>query len=131
MTSWIVPCNLAYYDVAGACANLPCVTWKQTRKVCVGDIVYIYVGKPISAIKYKARAVAVDQVVRNYDDSAFAIIPAKYSDSDRFMDLELLKIYDDSDLPLAFLNEHGVKGRIMAARSVDDTFAAMVTNTVG
>ena len=55
MTSWIVPCNLAYYDVAGAFANLPCVTWKQTRKVCVGDIVYIYVGKPISAIKYKAR----------------------------------------------------------------------------
>ena len=32
---------------------------------------------------------------------------------------------------LAFLNEHGVKGRIMAARSVDDTFAAMVTNTIG
>lgn len=45
-------------------------------------VAYTHSAKPISAIKYKARAFAVDQVVRNYDDSAFAIIPAKYSDSD-------------------------------------------------
>ena len=131
MTSWIVPCNLAYYDVAGAFANLPCVTWKQTRKVCVGDIIYIYVGKPISAIKYKAQAVAVDQTVRNYDDNAFALIPAKYTDTDKFMDLKLLQIYDDSVLPLALLHENGIKGNIMGARSIDSSVVERIEQITG
>lgn len=131
MASWIVPCNLTYYDVAGAFANLPYVTWKQTRKVCIGDIVYIYVGKPISAIKYKARAVAVDQTVRNYDDSAFAIVPAKYADNTKYMDLELVQTYDDDDLPLALLHEKGIKGNIMSARRIDDNFATMIAGSIG
>ena len=131
MASWIVPCNLSHYDVDGAFANLPCVTWKQTRKVCVGDIVYIYVGKPISAIKYKAQAVAVDQTARNYDDSAFAIIPAKYTDNDMFMDLKLLRTYDDAALPLALLHENGVKGNIMGARRVDDAVVSFLDGIDG
>ena len=128
MSSWIVPCNLAYYDVAGAFANMPRVTWKQTRKVCVGDIVYIYVGKPLSAIKYKARAVAVDQSVRNYDDSAYAIVPAKYADNDKYMDLELLQIYDDSALSLGLLKENGLKGNIMFARKADNALVTFIDN---
>ena len=128
MASWIVPCNLTYYDVAGAFANLPYVTWKQTRKVCIGDIVYIYVGKPISAIKYKARAVAVDQTVRNYDDSAFAIVPTKYADNTKYMDLELLQIYDDSALPLGLLKENGLKGNIMFARKADNALVTFIDN---
>ncbi len=130
MSSWIVPCNLAYYDVDGAFTNLPFVTWKQTRNVCVGDIIYIYVGKPISAIKYKTQAVAVDQTVRNYDDSAFAIVPTKYADNEKFMDLELLQTYDDSALPLALLHENGLKGNIMWARKIDEALIEKIGQIV-
>lgn len=53
MTEWIIPCNLKYYDVKGAFSKFKAIDWKQSAKnICVGDIVYIYVGKPISAIKY-------------------------------------------------------------------------------
>ena len=54
MGTWIIPCNLKYYDVDGAFSKLPRIDWKQSLKnVEVGDIVYIYVGTPVKAIRYK------------------------------------------------------------------------------
>ena len=46
MKSWIIPCNLSYYNVVGAFDSLTSVDWKQSSNVEVGDIVYIYVGRP-------------------------------------------------------------------------------------
>lgn len=70
---WIVPCNLKMYDVFGAFDSLGKVDWKQTNKnVEKGDIVYIYVGKPISAIVFKCVVNKANIHVYEIDDSAFA-----------------------------------------------------------
>lgn len=46
---WIIPCNPKYYNVKCAMTDLKIVDWKQSNKnISAGDIVYIYVGSPIS-----------------------------------------------------------------------------------
>ena len=53
---WIIPCNPKYYNVKCAMTDLKIVDWKQSNKnISAGDIVYIYVGSPISAIKYQCK----------------------------------------------------------------------------
>ena len=56
MTSWIIPCNLKNYDVIGAFKRFRKLNWKQSAKsIEVGDTVFIYIGKPVSGIKYKCK----------------------------------------------------------------------------
>ncbi len=50
---WIVPANPAYYDVEKAFGELETVEWKQGRGVRAGDVVFMYVASPVSAILYK------------------------------------------------------------------------------
>ena len=61
MTEWIVPCNPNLYRVDDAFAALKKLDWKQTSpKMKVGDIVYIYVSKPVRAIRYKCKVTKVN-----------------------------------------------------------------------
>jgi len=58
MTSWIFPSNTKMYDTLGAFRNLPFVYWTQRLKsIEVGDIVYIYLGAPVSRIVFKSEVV--------------------------------------------------------------------------
>lgn len=62
MVEWIIPCNLKYYNVISAFEKLQCVDWIQSAKsINVGDIVYIYVGFPIKAIKFKCKVNKVNE----------------------------------------------------------------------
>ena len=49
---WIVPANPKYYDVINAFNNTDTITWKQSNNIMNGDIVYLYVAKPYSAIMF-------------------------------------------------------------------------------
>ena len=73
MTTWIIPCNVNYYDIAGAFESLRCIDWKQSRMFEVEDVVYIYMGRPIKAITYKCRVNKVNLPFLEIDDSAFII----------------------------------------------------------
>ncbi|MBO5996326.1 MAG: hypothetical protein J6P77_03710 [Acetobacter sp.] len=58
MASWIFPSNTKMYDTLGAFRNLPFVYWTQRLKsIEVGDIVYIYLGAPVSRIVFKSEVV--------------------------------------------------------------------------
>ena len=57
---WIVPANPKYYDVQKAFQEQDVIVWKQSSHVAVGDIVYLYVAAPVSAILYRCQAVEVD-----------------------------------------------------------------------
>ena len=39
METWIIPCNIKYYDVFGAFRTLKRIEWRQSTRVEVGDIV--------------------------------------------------------------------------------------------
>lgn len=91
---WIIPGNLKYFDIIGAFNKLQNINWKQSSNVNAGDIVYIYVGKPISAIKFKCIALKVNLDKVSIDDSEFVIHGEAYENYGRYMELQLLEKYE-------------------------------------
>lgn len=129
MTEWIIPCNLKYYDVKGAFSKFKAIDWKQSAKnICVGDIVYIYVGKPISAIKYKCRVNKTNLSKVEIDDSEFVINGENYENYGNHMELELIREYADMELTRDMLVENGLKGNIQGPRKVDVMIRKIINN---
>ena len=99
-TNWLVPANPKYYDLEAALKASPdrSFLWKQSSRVAVGDIVYIYVAAPVSGIRYKCRALEVD-------------IPYRYQSElvsmSRVMRLKLVKRYRKA-IGRETLKAHGV-----------------------
>ena len=58
--AWLIPANPAYFDVDAGFEAEDILFWKQSSSVHVGDEIYMYVGQPVSAIRYKCVAVEVD-----------------------------------------------------------------------
>ena len=50
---WIVPANPKYYDIVTVFSNTDETIWKQGKGIETGDIVYMYVAVPYSAILYR------------------------------------------------------------------------------
>ena len=50
---WIVPANPKYYDIVSVFSSTDDTIWKQGKGIENGDIVYMYVAVPYSAILYK------------------------------------------------------------------------------
>ncbi len=100
-TNWIVPANPKYYDIEAAINENAEHTflWKQSNHIAVGDTVYLYIAAPISAIRYKCKAIEVD-------------IPYKYADENvsmsRVMRLQLLETYNAKPVGMELLKAHGV-----------------------
>ena len=120
MTRWIIPCNANYYDIVHAFENLSCIDWKQSRKIEVGDIVYIYVGRPIKAVMFKCRVNKVNLPAIEIDDSAFVIKGDAYENYGNYMELELLGKFNQSELSLERLSEHGLQGNVQGPRRMND-----------
>ena len=82
---WIIPSNPKYYDSIHAFDHTDEINWKQGRGIKEGDVVYMYIGAPVSAIVYKCIVTKTD-------------IPWEYT-KDRLsifslMKIRLLKRYD-------------------------------------
>ena len=95
MANWVIPCNTTTYGVVRAFQTLKKLDWKQSTNVEVGAFVYIYVGAPISAIKFKCKAIVVDKIESTIDDSGFMIKGEVYENYGRYMCLELIEEYPD------------------------------------
>lgn len=112
-TNWLVSANPKYYDIESAVNESEEHTfiWKQSNNIAVGDIVYLYVTAPVSAIRYKCRAIEVN-------------IPYKYADENvsmsRVMRLQLLQSYDEKRVGLELMKAHGVCA-VRGPRSMPDS----------
>ncbi len=51
--SWIVPANPRHYDIEPDFKKKKGLLWKQGAGIRPGDTVFIYVGAPLSSIRYK------------------------------------------------------------------------------
>ncbi len=96
---WIVPANPLYYDVIHCFDHQDTINWKQSSHMEVGDIVYLYVGSPYSAILYRCEVLAVD-VPYSYQDNHLTI--------SKVMQLKLLKRYSKEEFPFLKLKTYGV-----------------------
>ena len=122
MESWVIPCNPKYYDIFGAFRELKTIDWRQTVKsIKAGDIVYIYVGRPVQAITHKCIVLKtnIQAEKADYSDGRF-----ESDDQDglqpywRFMRLKLLKEYSLNLLTYSEFVEQGLKGSIQGQMRV-------------
>lgn len=116
MANWIIPCNPKYYNVQAAFANLKCIDWKQSAtSIEVGDTVYIYVARPVMAIKYKCKARKVLLPNIEINDSPYVIDGSAYQKAKHHMELELVAEYYD-ELTLDVLKNNGITSNIQGPR---------------
>ncbi|MBQ4252810.1 MAG: MmcQ/YjbR family DNA-binding protein, partial [Erysipelotrichaceae bacterium] len=99
-SQWLVPANPKYYDVMNAFNDTDTILWKQSSKILPGDIVYLYVAEPYSAIMFRCKVVESD-------------IPYEFHGENvsmhKVMRIRLLRRYDKDEFPLRKLNEYGIK----------------------
>jgi len=111
---WLVPANPKYYDIVNAFNDTDEIIWKQSSKIKVNDIIYLYVANPYSKIMYKCKAVCVD-IPYDYKDDNLSI--------DHVMKIKLLKRLDDKNYTFEYLNNLGIKsirGPIKISKIISD-----------
>ena len=108
---WLIPANPKYYDVEAAFRENSVIDWKQSSSVKVGDMIYLYVGAPVSAILYECRALEVD-IPYHYESKNLSIR--------KLMKIEKLKEYDRTRFSFEVLKSYGVYA-VRGPRSVPNS----------
>lgn len=126
---WVIPCNPNYYNVDAAFFKMKKLDWRQRISAEVGDIVYIYVGKPYSEIRYKCLVRKVWLKNREISDDEY------YETDDlkpvtSYMELELIEKYVTDSLPLHKLKMNGVKTVQGPFKVLDETLYYIEHNKV-
>lgn len=96
---WLIPANPKYFDLDDAFRKNKIIIWKQSSNVTVGNIVYLYVGAPVSAVRYRCEVIEVN-IPYDYEDENLKI--------NKVMRIKLLEKYDKNFLPFKILNNYGV-----------------------
>lgn len=110
---WLIPANPKFYDIISRFEEVDELIWKQSSDVKPGDLVFIYVGAPYSALLYKCVALEVN-------------LPYKYEDDNlkikRAMKIKLLKKYKRDEFTFDKLCKYGVKA-IRGPRSIPESLS--------
>lgn len=98
-TEWLIPANPQYFNIDEAFKKQKEIIWKQSTSIKENDIIYMYVGSPVSAIRYKC-------IVKETD------IPYSYADKNlkinKVMKIARLKTYPADFMPFNKLKTYGV-----------------------
>lgn len=98
--AWLIPANPKYFDIVDAFEREDEIIWKQSAKLKAGDIAYMYVGAPYSAVMYQCIVTKVD-------------IPYQYHDKNltinKVMRIKRIKMFDKNLMTFAKLAEFGVR----------------------
>lgn len=105
---WLIPASPAMYDVEQDFQRDGMILWKQTLNIIVGDIIYMYMAAPVSAVMYKCEAVEAD-IPYKYDNGNYHMRKA--------MKLKLLCRFGKDDMPLKKMKELG-SGAVRGPRGV-------------
>ena len=97
---WIVPANPKYYDIESEFKDGGNYLWKQGKGIKKGDIVYIYVGAPISAIRYRCKVTETD-IPYQYTDDKLKILYA--------MRIDVIKSFEKNLCDREKMKSFGVK----------------------
>ena len=123
---WIISANKRF-DTIRAFNELGTLDWNQgVYKLREGDIVYIYLGKPIQKVRVKCQVVKADMPHSEIDDRKYitGVTDEELDDYDpveygNIMRLTILEEFVESDLFGAkALEEHGILGQIRTPRTI-------------
>ena len=96
--TWIIPANPNVYDIISDFKKSDIMTWKHQSSMELGDIIYIYMTKPMGYIKYKCQIIDIN---------------------DNIMTIKLIKEFDNNLLTLDLLNNYGLKS-VRSPRRIPD-----------
>ena len=128
MSTWIIPCNLSYYNVVGAFNTFAQIDWKQSTNIQVGDTVYIYVGRPVKAVLFKCIATKTNLPKAEVDDSAFVINDIEYGNYGNYMELKWIEKYPEDKFTLDKLIAEGLRGNIQGPRRIDGRLLMLLSS---
>jgi 5-methylcytosine-specific restriction protein A len=121
MTHWIIPCNPNYFDIIGLFHNQRLLNYNQTTDVNVGDVVYLYVGRPYSEILFECRVLEVNMPTCYIDDKQFVLDGKTYENTGRYMTLVLERKFESHELTLATLRSKGIEGSFQGPQRVSES----------
>ena len=97
-STWIIPANPKVYDIISDFKKSDIMTWNHQSSMELGDIIYIYMTKPMGYIKYKCQIIDIN---------------------DNIMTIKLIKEFDDNLLTFDLLNNYGLKS-VRSPRRIPD-----------
>jgi len=130
MGKWIFRANTSRFRIHDFIRDYGFVEYLQTRKVQIGDIVYLYITAPYKRVEYKMIVERTDiPLCKAYDDSAYSLLnpPTSFVDSNVFV--RFRKITDrvkNDELCYKKLMEHGFNYTMQSDRPVNDETAAYI-----
>lgn len=98
--TWLIPSNPKYYDIIAAFEAEEIIDWKQGNdNIREGDIVFMYVGAPYSAILYRCEVVETDIPYLGHSENV---------NLKKLMKIRRLDVYPQDKLTLKELNKYDV-----------------------
>lgn len=115
MSTWLLSSGIKKFQLDECLKKYGFVDWTQTRKVEVGDIVFVYISKPIGAVKYKMTVECVYMTFgETTDNKEFWLdkeVYEKGKERNQYFRLVLEKVSpDDEELTFEGLSYNGLGG---------------------
>lgn len=123
VNTWIISCDKSKYDVEGAFRKYDSIEWSQPHQlnsIKSDDIVYIYVGAPLSRVQYKCVVEEAGIDNPTIDDSEFMLDKSFFDGIKIFFRMRLIKKVLSLRLELSELNKNGLSGNIQGPRQLKD-----------
>lgn len=118
---WLVSSKPSLYDSIEGFKNYSEIDWgnASNNKIKTGDIVYIYIAKPLQKIAIKTLVVksgyGEDELLGN--EGQFNR-DAKKEVCEHFIRLKFIKFLDSNFLGIDYLHKHGINGNIQGKRRI-------------
>lgn len=97
---WLIPANYYYFDVGAAFRAWPEISWHQRTHVKKGDLVYIYISKPVAAVCYKCMVTETDIPCDREGHGKQKVT--------KEMKIRLLQTFNPAKYPKSWLIEQGI-----------------------
>lgn len=108
MNTWIIPCNIKYFDLFTHFENTDWMLWKGVSKTSVGDIVYLYLGSPYSEIRYKCRVSEINVNQEEVKKSGIDLLLKETKNRKNMIRIQLQKVFPEKLFGYWTLKEHGL-----------------------
>lgn len=109
MDNYIISCNPERFDIIQYWTHSNEVYWKQTKKFCIGDQVYVYVGKPYSRLMFQCEVTDINIPSITDENGYYSTYDSGRNKDKPFMKIILKEELPDKGLTLNDLFKHGLK----------------------
>ncbi|MBQ5637540.1 MAG: GIY-YIG nuclease family protein [Alistipes sp.] len=133
MKKWMIPGNSKYFNVEGCFEKLGYVYWRQHFHFQTGDVIYIYMSSPESAVRFKCMVEGHDLPYTSEQDVELEFY-ANPKDSEvakqhnRYVKLRLLASSQSDKMKMTHLLEHGMNWAPQGCLNLShSTYAELLT----